>query len=135
MANSTANPSEKASKTISLENGQIKLFQQKGSKRWQFFIKLAGKSRVKFLTGTSDLEDAKTIAQNQLDEARILHRKGMPIKEITFEKAAQSYLKHCDQRVNANEPDLSAKRVYNIKSSLNTHIMPAFGKKTLQLSI
>ena len=56
-----ANPTSKGSKTISLEEGQIKLFLQKGSKKWKYHIKLAGEKRVPFSSGTANYDEAEKI--------------------------------------------------------------------------
>jgi integrase len=126
-------------KEVSLEDGRVRLFKRldddgKELPHWYAYIKLGkGLKAKRVSTGQRSLERAKTWASKEAFKREARHEHGLDQDEISFEKAAKSYLKELEIELTRRRQGGDKLRYQTYV--VNTYLIPHFaGKKLHQVN-
>jgi integrase len=119
-----------ADTTVVVRENQIRLIRRPESDKWQahFKVEVLGKW-VRKATKQSDLERAKTVAEDMWMRARVLSQEGHPVISKKFKAVAEILLRDLEIKIAADKTKRGSNNDY--VGALKTYLIPFFGAKNI----
>ena len=117
---------EKSDETIVVRPNEIRLVRRPDSDRWQAHYKVEAIGRwLRKATGTADEGKARSIAEEQWMEARILARSGHPVISKKFKAVAEIVQRDLEIKVAADKTKRGSNNDY--LATIKGYLIPFFG--------
>jgi integrase len=120
-------------RTIELRGGQLKLYTRPDDPQgfWHCRFKLEQANKfIRRSLKTTDLNDARRMADNLFDELRFKDRNGERIRQIRFGDVASDYDAIAERET--REGRLSKGRLGFVRGTIRRYMLPFFGKRALE---
>ena len=116
--------------TIVLRPKQLRLVRRAASGAWQVHYKVgAQKTWYRKSSGTSDLDEAKQIAEDLFHEARVLDKRGLAVVSKKFKSVAEAVSSKFKEAVKAG----TGKKSYaDYHRAIDMYLIPFFGKHNVE---
>ena len=116
----------KSEETIVVRPNEIRLVRRPDSDRWQAHYKVEAMGRwIRKATGTADVAKARSIAEEQWMEAKILARSGHPVISKKFKALAETVLRELEIRVATDGTKRGSSNDYI--AVIKNYLIPFFG--------
>ena len=111
--------------TVVLREQELNLVRRPETKNWQIHYKIgASKTWHRKSAGTSDVDEAKRIAEDTFHEARVLDRRGLAVVSKKFKSVAEVVSRRFKDDVRAG----AGKKIYaDYYRAIDSYLIPFFG--------
>ena len=117
---------ERSAETVVVRENEIRLVRRPDSDRWQAHFKVEAIGKwIRKATGTTDLDKAKALAEEQWFEAKVLAKAGHPVVSKKFKAVAEVVQRDLEIKVSADKTKRGSSNDYI--NSIKTYLIPFFG--------
>ncbi len=115
--------------TLKLADGKVTVFNRLESPHWQVAFRLADGTRIQKSLGTMDEAVARQRAMAIYDEARLRERMGLSARAVSFNQAADAWLK--ELKAEADAGLRKQRNVIDYTPIVDRYLKPFFGEKSI----
>jgi integrase len=115
--------------TIKLADGKLTMFNRLESPHWQVAFRLTDGTRIQKSLGTMDEAVARQRAMAIYDEARLRERMGLSARAVSFNQAADAWLR--ELKAEADAGLRKQRNVIDYTPIMDRYLKPFFGEKSI----